>query len=89
LHAGADDPPGELAHDDQNPVGTKQDRFGPEQVQTPEAVVGVTKNRQPRRPARPPLGAVGPVQDAADDIFIDFQGKGLVEMLSNFGTAKP
>ena len=88
LHAKTDDAPAELIHNDQDPMRTKQDRFGPEQVQAPKAVLGVTQNRQPRRPALPPIQAIVPGQNAADDIFVDFQAEGLGQVLRNPGAAK-
>ena len=58
LHPKSDDPAGKLIHDDQNPVTPQQDRFGPEQVQAPETIFGMSKQREPRRPAIPACGSV-------------------------------
>jgi len=49
LHPKADDPAGKLIHDDQNPVTPQQDRLGPEKVQAPETIFGMTQQRKPRR----------------------------------------
>jgi hypothetical protein len=47
LHTKADNPAGKLVQDDQNPVTPQQYRFGPEQVQAPETVFGMTQEREP------------------------------------------
>jgi len=49
LDSKADDSTAKLIHDDQNPVLTKQDRIGREQVQTPQAILGVTEHEGPHR----------------------------------------
>lgn len=88
LDSKADDSATELIHDDQNPVRTKQDRIGPEQVQTPQAILGVTEHRQPRRPTPAPIWVVVPGQNAANHILIDGHAKGFTEVLGDLGTAK-
>jgi hypothetical protein len=88
LHAKADDPAGKLIQDDQNPVTPQQDRFGPEQVQAPETVFGMTQEREPRRSV---VTAVGPVvcgQDSADHIFVEVDTKGLGQVLRDLWAAE-
>lgn len=41
LSSDPDDATGELVDDDADPVGLQQNRFAPEQVDAPEAVLGV------------------------------------------------
>ena len=52
MDAEPDDPAGVLIHDDQDPVGPQGGRFAPEQIDTPETILQVTKESQPRRTTR-------------------------------------
>jgi hypothetical protein len=70
LDSKANDSATELIHDDQDPVRPKQDRIGPEQVQTPQAILGMTEHRQPRRPTPAPVWVVVPGQNAANHVLI-------------------
>jgi hypothetical protein len=88
LHAKADDPAGKLIHDDQNPVTPQQDRFGPEQVQAPETVFGMTQEREPRRSVVTAFGAVVCGQHSADHIFVEVEAEGLGQVLGDLGAAK-
>jgi hypothetical protein len=42
LHPKADNRTGKLIHNHPNPMGSKQDRFGPELVLAPEIVLGIS-----------------------------------------------
>ncbi len=42
MHTKADEPPGELVHDNQDPVGLEENGLAPEQVDAPEAILHVT-----------------------------------------------
>jgi len=88
LHPKADDPAGKLIHDDQNPVTPQQDRFGPEQVQAPETIFGMSKQREPRRSAIPACGSVVGGQNSADHIFVDVDAKSLGPVLRELRAAK-
>ncbi len=88
LHAKADDPAGKLIHDDQNPVTPQQDRFGPEQVQAPETVLGMTQEREPRRSVVTAFGVVVCGQNSADHIFVEVDAKGLGQVLRDLRAAK-
>ena len=64
LHAKANDPAAILVHDYQNPVRFEEDRFGPEQVQTPKTIFRVAQEGQPGGAAMPPLWAIVAGQNA-------------------------
>ena len=83
LHAKADDPAGKLIHDDQDPVTPQQDRFGPEQVQAPETVFGMTQEGEPRRSVLTTFGAVVGGQNSADHILVEIDTKGLGQVLGD------
>jgi hypothetical protein len=88
LHPKTDDPAGELIHDDQDPLTPQQDRFGPEQVQAPEAVFGMTQEREPRRSVAPAFGATVCGQNSADHVCFDVEVKGLGQVLRDLQAAK-
>src|ERR1035437_1347437 len=88
LHPKADDPAGKLIHDDQDPVTLQQDRFGPEQVQAPETVFGMTQVREPRRSMVTVVRAVVCGQHSADHIFVEVEAKGLSQVLGDSWAAK-
>jgi hypothetical protein len=88
LHPKADDPAGKVIHDDQNPVTPQQDRFGPEQVQAPETVLGMTQEREPRRSDVTAFGAVVCGQNSTHHIFVDVDTKGLGQVLRDLRAAE-
>ena len=51
MNTKANDAPGELVHDHEHPVALQQDGFTAEEVSTPEAVLRVAEEGQPRRSA--------------------------------------
>ena len=88
LHPKAYDPAGKLIHDDQDPVGFEQDRFGSEQVQAPETVLRMSKQCEPRRSAISTFGSVVCCQNPTDHIFVDVDAKGLGQVLGDLRAAK-
>src|SRR5450759_4957546 len=87
-HPKTDDPAGKLSQDDQDPVTPQQDRFGPEQVQAPETVFGMTQERKPRRSEVTAFGAVVCGQNSTHHIFVDVDAKGLGQVLRDLRAAK-
>src|SRR5664279_4005181 len=77
-----------LIHDDQDPVTPQQDRFGPEQVQAPETVFGMTQEREPRRSVVTAVGAVVRGQHSAAHVFVEVEAKGLGQVLGDLWAAK-
>jgi hypothetical protein len=88
LHPKADDPAAKLIHDDQNPVTPQQDRFGPEQIQAPETVLGMTQERKPRRSEVTAFGAVVCGQNSTHHIFVEVDTKGLGQVLRDLRAAE-
>ena len=64
----------------------QQDRFGPEQVQAPETVFGMTQERKPRRSDVTAFGAVVCGQNSTHHIFVD--AKVLAKCCAIFGQPK-
>src|ERR1017187_3521420 len=83
-----DDAATKLIHHDQDPMRLEQDRFRPEQVQAPEAVLGMTQEGQPRWAIFLTLGTGVTSQNTTDHVFVDLDTKGLGQVLRNPGTAK-
>ena len=88
LYSKADDSTVELVHDDQHPMRLEQNRLRAEQVQAPEAVLGMAQEGEPGRPTVRPAWAIVPGQHTTDYILIDFQTKGLGQVLGDPGAAK-
>ena len=55
LHSEADDAASELIHDDHYPMALEDQRFTTKEIDTPEAVLGVSEEREPGRT----VGTVG------------------------------
>ena len=87
-HAKADDPAGKLIHHDQHSVTLQQNRFGPEQVQTPETVFGMPQEREPRRSVVTAFRVVVGGQNSADHIFVEVDANGLGQVLRNLRAAE-
>ena len=83
-----DDTACELIHDHQDPVRFEQDRFGPEQVQTPEAVLGMSKQGEPRRPAVCTFRLIVCSQNSTDHIFVQVGPKGFGQVLCDLRATK-
>src|SRR5262249_42393303 len=66
LDAESNDAARVLIHDDQNPVGPQPRRFAPEQIDTPEAVLQVAQEGQPRRAANVRFGSVSGWRECAE-----------------------
>ena len=64
-----DDPTSELVHHDEDPMGFESERFTPEEINAPQAILYVAEESQPR-------GSVGSVrlivggEDPSHDIFL-------------------
>ena len=56
MDAEADDPASILIHVDQDPVSPQRGRFAPEQIDTPETVLQMSNEGQPRGPIRASSG---------------------------------
>ena len=47
MNTKADDPPGELIHDNEDPVGLEENGFAPEQIDAPEIILHVANKCEP------------------------------------------
>src|SRR5215472_18911932 len=77
----------ELIHDDQDPVSPQRGRFASEQIYTPETVLQVTEESQPRRTAGVRRGWVMRGEDAPNDVFIDADAERPSNLLSDSRSA--
>ena len=82
-------PARELIHDDEHPITPKHDRLAAKEVHAPEAIGGVTDERQPRRPAPARRRAIVFGQDAVHDVLIDGDPKRLRDNARNSGAPEP
>ena len=72
LHTETDDSPCVLIHDDHDPVRLQYNRFAPEEIDAPQAVLRVAEKREPGGSA--PLWMVGSVvacKNSADNVLVD------------------
>jgi hypothetical protein len=88
LHAKTDDASGERIHHDQNPVAFEGDGFTPEEVHTPQAVLHVPDEAQPRRPAGVGSRSVMLGKNASDHILVNVNAEGLGESQSDSRAAE-
>ena len=90
LDAEADDAAGEDVHDHQHPVAAQEDRFAAEQIDAPEAVLGLRDECQPGRAIG--SGVAWPVvlgEHAANDILVDLDAEGVRDLLGDAHAAEP
>src|SRR5215472_14456338 len=75
-----------LIHDNQDPEGTQRCRLAPEQIHTPEAVLHVAEERQPRRASRIRFRPVMNAEDTANHILVDCNAESQRDLLGDAGT---
>ncbi len=83
VHAEAHDAPRTLVHHHEHPVRVEDGRFAPKQIETPQTVLCVTKDREPGRPRRVWFRLVPSSQDASDHILVDGKTEGQGDLLSD------
>ena len=86
--ANPDDATSEDIHDQHHPMAAQEDGFNAEQIDTPEAVLGVSDERQPRRTIGARLGSKVFGKHAADDIFVNLDAKGMSDLLGDADTTE-
>jgi hypothetical protein len=89
LDSEANNPPRILVHYDQDPMSLEADRFSPEQIQTPETILGMT---QQRKPGRAIVGAGRRevfLQDSANHVFVDVDTESIGDLFGNARTTTP
>jgi hypothetical protein len=71
MNAVPDYPVRELIHDDQHPVRIEQDRFPAEELDTPQAIPGLTEEGEPRGPRPARRRRIVFDKDASHDIVVN------------------
>ena len=71
VHADANKATRELVHHDEHPVAPQHDRLAAKEVDAPEAVGGVSDERQPRGAASARGRAIVFGEHAVDDVLVD------------------
>src|SRR5438876_552497 len=77
----------ELIHDDQDPVGPQRGRFTPEQIYTPDPVLDVAQECQPRWTTGVLFRPVVTGENPSNNIFVDLDVEGQSDLLSDSRTA--
>ena len=88
MHPKSDDSPGELIHDNHDPVGFQENGFAPEQIDAPEAIFHMADEGEPGGSISG-LWVVALGEDAPHYIFVDVDAKGSCDLLSDSGTSEP
>ncbi len=86
MHAEADDAAGVLIHDDQDPVGPQCNRFTPEQIDTPEAILHEPQEGQPGRAGAMLFRSRVTGENPANRVFVDWDAESQGDLLSDAGT---
>ena len=89
LDTEADDPAAKDIHDQHHPMAAQQDRFDTEQIDAPQAVLGVANEGQPGWTVGSGMvRTVVPGEHAAHDIFVDLYAKGVSDLLGDAKAAE-
>jgi hypothetical protein len=75
-------------HDQHDPVAAQDDRFNAEQIDTPDTVLRLSDEGQPRRPIGIRLGSKAHSKHASHDIFVDLNTKGVSDLLGDTDTTE-
>src|SRR5450759_5516196 len=86
LDANADDPAREQIHDDHDPVALEHNRFTSEQIDTPQAVLHVSDEREPGGSLSSGGRSEVPSEDAAHDVLVDLDAERMSHLLGNART---
>ena len=73
----ANDPPSELIHDDDHPMGVQQNGLTAKEIDAPEAVFRVPKERQPGGPTIAKCWAIMFGEDTPHNVLVDLDTEGL------------
>src|SRR5438046_49760 len=89
MHADSDEATGELVHDHEHPVAPEHDGLASKKIHAPQAVSGVSDERQPRGPG----AGGGPIvfrrQHAVYDVLVDVDPERVRDDARNPRTAEP
>ena len=81
VHAKTHDAPRPLVRQDEDPVRVEDGRFASKQIKTPQAVLRVTKDREPGRPRRVRCRLVPSRENASHHILVDGNPEGQSDLL--------
>ncbi len=88
LHPESNEPPCELIHHDENPMALQRHGLTSEQIHTPQAVLHLPKEREPRRPTTTGFWRGVFKQHSANHVFVDRDPKCPRNNQSNAGAAE-
>jgi hypothetical protein len=83
MDAEANDAARVLIHDDQDPVGPQRGRFAPEKIDTPEAVLQVAQEGQPRWATGVLFRPIVTGENPSNNILVDWDVESQGDLLSN------
>src|SRR6266849_6520105 len=89
VHADSDEATRELVHDHEHPVAPEHDGLASKKVHAPQAVCGVSDERQPRGPGSARGGAMVFRQHAVNDVLVDIDSERVRDDARNPWTAEP
>ena len=89
MHAETDDAMRELVHDHEHPVAPEHDGLASKEVHAPQAVCGVSDERQPRGSGSARGGAIVCRQHAVHDVLVDVDPERVRDDARNPWTAEP
>ncbi len=88
MHRKSNDSPGELIHDDEDPVGLEEHGFTPEQIDAPKAVLYMSDEGEPGG-AIPGIWPIMLGEDTSHNVLVDIDAKSPCDLLCDPGAAKP
>ena len=75
-----------LIYDDQDPLGPLGNRFAPEQIDTPEAILHEHQEGQPGRAGAMLFRSIVTGEDPANRVFVEWDCESQDDLLSDTGT---
>jgi hypothetical protein len=88
VHADSDEATRELVHHHEHPVAPEHDGLASKEVNAPQAVCGVSDERQPRGPGAARGGAIVFRQHAVHNVLVDIDPERVRDDARNPGTAE-
>lgn len=83
MHPEAEDAPGELIHDDHDPVAFQENGLAPEEIHALQARVQMPEDREPGGPGDPGAWPVVLDNDPSDHVFVDVNAEIMGDLLSD------
>jgi hypothetical protein len=89
VHADSDEATRELIHHHEHPVAPEHDGLASKKVHAPQAVCGVSNERQPRGPGSAQPGTIAFRQHAIDKVLVDIDAERVRDDARNPWTTEP